>query len=183
MDESDRCHVEYSVAKWCRLLGLSNRKQLGIYALTLQEQLNVNVEANHNRMRIEIPNLLKKRDNYTRDRQETSKRLPRDLTDTSKQEVDVEVDVEVDKEKGKRKGKTFKPPSLIEVEEYIEQNGYSVSAQQFIDYHEARGWMLGKGKMKCWRAAVRTWTHREPPKPKMPDFMTDEGRKKLGLDT
>jgi hypothetical protein len=26
-----------------------------------------------------------------------------------------------------------------------------------VDYYTARGWMLGKAKMKDWRAAVRTW--------------------------
>ena len=36
----------------------------------------------------------------------------------------------------------------------------AIDAQQFIDFYEAKGWMIGKNKMKDWRAAVRTWTHR-----------------------
>ena len=29
--------------------------------------------------------------------------------------------------------------------------------EKFIDFYESKGWMVGKNKMKDWRAAVRTW--------------------------
>jgi len=29
--------------------------------------------------------------------------------------------------------------------------------ESFWFYHEARGWMLGKVKMKSWKAALQTW--------------------------
>lgn len=52
----------------------------------------------------------------------------------------------------------FTPPTIEEVEAYCRERGNGVSAQRFIDYYTARGWMLGgKTKMRDWRAAVRTW--------------------------
>lgn len=29
--------------------------------------------------------------------------------------------------------------------------------EAFYDYHESGGWLVGKKKMRCWKAAVRTW--------------------------
>ena len=30
-------------------------------------------------------------------------------------------------------------------------------AQQFFDFYESKGWMIGKNKMKDWKAAARRW--------------------------
>lgn len=51
----------------------------------------------------------------------------------------------------------FTPPTPDEVKEYCQERGNSVDAQRFVDYYESKGWMIGKNKMKDWRAAVRTW--------------------------
>ena len=55
----------------------------------------------------------------------------------------------------------FTPPAFDEVNAYCKERGNSIDAQRFIDHYEARGWMLGKNKMKDWRAAVRTWERKE----------------------
>lgn len=55
----------------------------------------------------------------------------------------------------------FTPPSVEEVQQYITAQGYTVNAANFVDFYAAKGWMIGKGKMKDWRAAVRTWQSRE----------------------
>ena len=50
------------------------------------------------------------------------------------------------------------PPTLDEVKAYCAERGNNINAEQFIDYYEARGWELTKGrKMVDWKAAVRTW--------------------------
>ena len=69
-------------------------------------------------------------------------------------------------EKVATKRTAFVTPSLQEVKDYISEKGYTVDAQRFIDFYEAKGWMIGKNKMKDWRAAVRTWMRRpdEPQK-------------------
>lgn len=51
----------------------------------------------------------------------------------------------------------FTPPSLEEVREYCQERGNNVDAQRFIDYYTANGWLVGKNKMKDWKACVRTW--------------------------
>ena len=51
----------------------------------------------------------------------------------------------------------FKPPTLEEVQSYCQERQNGIDAESFIDYYEARNWMLGKVKMKDWKAAVRTW--------------------------
>jgi len=53
--------------------------------------------------------------------------------------------------------KRFKPPTLQEVRDYIAQKDYPVDPDQFFNFYEAKGWMIGKNKMKNWHAAVRTW--------------------------
>lgn len=55
------------------------------------------------------------------------------------------------------RAKSFVPPSVEEVEAYCRERKNGISPQRFIDYYETRGWMLGKTKMKDWKAAVRTW--------------------------
>ena len=61
---SDRCHVTYTETKWCEILKVK-RKKLGCFLVVIQKQLKTNVERNGNKLRIECPNLLKKRDEYS----------------------------------------------------------------------------------------------------------------------
>lgn len=53
--------------------------------------------------------------------------------------------------------KRFIEPTLEEVQEYIEEKNYSVDAERFIDYYTANGWMVGKNRMKDWKATIRNW--------------------------
>lgn len=59
------------------------------------------------------------------------------------------------------KGK-FIPPTADDINQYCEEKGiYGFDADYFIDYYESLGWMIGKNKMKSWKAAVRTWLRRD----------------------
>lgn len=60
----------------------------------------------------------------------------------------------------------FKPPTLAEVEAYCNERKNGINPQRFIDYYTARGWMVGKSKMKDWKAAVRLWEQPKDQKPK-----------------
>ena len=53
--------------------------------------------------------------------------------------------------------KRFSPPTVDEVREYCWERGNTVDPQRFVDYYSSNGWMVGKNKMKDWKAAVRTW--------------------------
>lgn len=51
----------------------------------------------------------------------------------------------------------FVKPTLQEVKAYCIERGNDVDPERFINHYEANGWMVGKNKMKDWRAAVRNW--------------------------
>lgn len=54
--------------------------------------------------------------------------------------------------------KKFVKPTLEQLTEYCLERKNSVSPQKFIDHYESNGWKIGgKGAMKDWKAAVRTW--------------------------
>lgn len=60
------------------------------------------------------------------------------------------------------KEKRFAPPTLQEVKDYCLKMRYThVDAERFIDYYTSNGWMVGKNRMKDWKAAVRNWDRRE----------------------
>ena len=77
----------------------------------------------------------------------------------------------VDKEKGKgeekeeysppkspsERGKRFTAPTVDEVAAYCSERNNGVDAQTFVDFYASKGWLIGKNKMKDWKAAVRTW--------------------------
>lgn len=51
----------------------------------------------------------------------------------------------------------FVPPTIDEVKAYCIERNNNVDAEKWFDYYTANGWMVGKNKMKDWKAAVRTW--------------------------
>ena len=59
------------------------------------------------------------------------------------------------------KERKFKKPTLEEVEEYCKERNNGINAQKFIDFYESKDWMIGKNRMKDWKACVRTWESRE----------------------
>ena len=55
------------------------------------------------------------------------------------------------------KGKNFIPPTVDEVKEYCQERKNNVDPEVFVDFYTAKGWCVGKNKMKDWKACVRTW--------------------------
>lgn len=53
--------------------------------------------------------------------------------------------------------KVFKPPTVDEVRAYCLERNNQIDAQSFVDFYTSKGWMIGKNRMKDWKAAVRTW--------------------------
>ncbi len=54
-------------------------------------------------------------------------------------------------------GLVFKKPTLEEVESYCRERENGIDPQTFVDHYEAKGWLIGKSRMKNWKAAIRTW--------------------------
>lgn len=61
------------------------------------------------------------------------------------------------------KEKRFYPPTLEEVTTYCNERNNRVDPNRFIDYYTSKGWMIGKNKMKDWKACVRTWESKDKP--------------------
>lgn len=63
----------------------------------------------------------------------------------------------------------FIPPNLEEIETYCEERNSVVDPETFYNFYTMKGWVVGKNKMKDWKAAVRHWETRDKPKPKERD--------------
>ena len=64
--------------------------------------------------------------------------------------------------KPERKMKRFTPPTVAEVYAYMTERGLNNKdeAEAYCDFYQSKGWLVGKAKMKDWKAAVRTWISR-----------------------
>lgn len=78
-------------------------------------------------------------------------------------EEDIEEDIDISLTRDKNIGAKKRPalPTLEEVEAYVSERGNKISASEWFDYYSSNGWMVGRTKMKDWKAAVRTWEARE----------------------
>ena len=74
------------------------------------------------------------------------------------------------------KEKKFIPPTFNDVLEYCMQNNLDVDGVKFINFYESKGWMVGKNKMKNWKAAIQTWV-----KPKQQVEVSPEELKAIKL--
>lgn len=78
------------------------------------------------------------------------------------QQIDLEEWIKENKQEPlPAKQKNFKKPTADEVEAYVRESGYAVSAERFIAYYDSVGWKVGKNPMKDWKAALRGWAIRE----------------------
>lgn len=56
----------------------------------------------------------------------------------------------------------FVPPTQDELHAYFYERGGSLDdANTFFDFYQSKNWMVGKNKMKDWKAAVRNWMRKE----------------------
>ena len=61
----------------------------------------------------------------------------------------------------KKTAKRFIPPTIDEVRAYCSERGNFVDPESFISFYESNGWKVGRNTMVDWKAAVRTWEHRD----------------------
>ena len=71
--------------------------------------------------------------------------------------VNDNVNVNDNDKKSVARASRFTPPTEFEIKAYCREKGYSVDAARFIDYYASKGWLVGKNRMKDWKAAVRNW--------------------------
>ena len=74
------------------------------------------------------------------------------------------------------KAKRFYPPTIDEVKQYCEERKNNIDPMAFIDFYSSKGWMIGKNRMKDWKAAVRTWERKRKQKSQAESSVYDEWR-------
>ena len=55
----------------------------------------------------------------------------------------------------------FVKPTIDEIRQYCDERMLDVDAENFFNFYESKGWLVGKSPMKNWRAAIATWSHRQ----------------------
>jgi hypothetical protein len=68
-----------------------------------------------------------------------------------------QVTTNKNEKKEKNENNTFTPPSAFDVLDYCKERKNYVDAETFIAFYQSKGWMVGRNKMKDWKACVRTW--------------------------
>ena len=67
----------------------------------------------------------------------------------------------LDKNRENKAASRFTPPTVDEVSDYCKERNNGIDAESFVDYYTSKGWRIGNGPMKDWKAAVRTWERRD----------------------
>ena len=95
--------------------------------------------------------------------QDVTKKKPNNNQDVTNPQPNVYVNVndndikKKDTNVSKENASRFKPPTVTEVENYCREKEYRIDCERFVDFYRSKDWMVGKNKMKDWRAAVRNW--------------------------
>jgi hypothetical protein len=95
-----------------------------------------------------------------KDRQQTTKELRKDTNNNENNDNNANNDNNIELNNSMNiveKSKIFLKPTLLEVSEYCIERKNNINPNHFIDYYQSNGWMVGKNKMKDWKATVRTW--------------------------
>lgn len=80
--------------------------------------------------------------------------------------------------KEKENKNRFVKPTTQEIADYCKERGNNVQPSVFFDFYESKGWLVGKSKMKDWKACVRTWEkNSQKYSPQLP-FSTDSTNNK-----
>ena len=147
-------------------------------ALELYKRIGLVYEAdeNCNFMRLpEVPGMvgyttqaaIEKAKQRERKKQLEAGQLPDKCPDNVRQELRVKSlelrDNSSDKEKEQDRValKRFTPPTVDEVAAYCGERNNRIDPQTFVDFYASKGWVVGKSKMKDWKAAIRTWEKRD----------------------
>ena len=106
---------------------------------------------------IRLEEEVNKRKAYSESRRNNSKKKE-DMNNTSLSYVQhMENENENEDLIEKKKVARFQKPTIEQLKEYMSEQGMNDIAENWLNHYEANGWMVGKVKMKDWKASVRTW--------------------------
>lgn len=72
-------------------------------------------------------------------------------------QMNTNKNIKNDNNKRNKEYSRFAPPTPEEIKSYCLERKNKVDADKFHDFYQSKNWMVGKNKMKDWKAAVRTW--------------------------
>ena len=81
---------------------------------------------------------------------ETQTRRRRDADET-------QVNTIEEGKKEKKEISIFIEPTYNEILEYCTQRKNGIDVNKFLNFYASKGWMVGKNKMKDWKACIRSW--------------------------
>lgn len=145
-----------------------DRKKTRRFLYLLQSDNMVIIKSTTHGTTINIVNYGKYQDKGTTDTPTTAPTTPQQLPQPLPQQLPINNNDNKENNFNKdnnNKSSRFAPPSLDEVREYCLERHNKVNPERFINFYEAKGWMVGKNKMKDWKAAVRTWEQRDETRP------------------
>ena len=99
----------------------------------------------------------------------------------SEEEEEVGRGIE-EEERGKRA--RFRAPSPAEVDEYarsyaatreLDLSALDFDPERFVDFYAQKGWMVGRSRMKDWKATVRNWLRSSKPRNGIAKEVPDDG--------
>ncbi|MDH6309321.1 hypothetical protein M2451_002793 [Dysgonomonas sp. PFB1-18] len=67
-----------------------------------------------------------------------------------------------DKKEEKKEKEILNTPTVEEISIYCNERQNGIDAGVFFDFYQSKGWMIGRNKMRDWRAAVRVWEKKQP---------------------
>ena len=100
--------------------------------------------------------------NYKNSVDDSKDDRPDDVLTTERRQNDDTINKNDKNEKNDKeeRSRAFRAPVFSEVQNYCSERKNGIDPTAFIDFYQSKGWMIGKNKMKDWKAAVRTWEQR-----------------------
>lgn len=151
LENVERGQTVSSIRKLCDRWGWSNTKVKNFLKM-LENDSMIHVKSDTKKTVITIVNY-----GVYQDSENEKTTLKRQSNDTETTQKHTNKNEKNDKNEKKSNIKRFTPPTYEQVSGYCKERNNNVDANVFIDFYESKGWMVGKNKMKDWKAAVRNW--------------------------
>ena len=84
------------------------------------------------------------------------------VTETLPKSYSRDKSIEIrDKDINKTRNTRFIKPTIEEVKEYSKSKNLNLDAEDFWNYYESKGWVVGKTPMKNWHSAASRWARNQ----------------------
>lgn len=140
-----------------------SRTKTRAFLEVLKQDSMIDTEKDIRKTTVKVLNyrLYQSRDNTKKTEEKTEeKTVKRQSKDSQKTQTRTE-------EQKNEKNIYFIRPTLDEIQAYCKERNNKVDPQRFIDFYQSNGWMVGKNKMKDWKATIRGWEQRDTEKKKV----------------